>query len=301
MKLAVAASPEVAIPTLEYLLSSEHELALIISRPDSVSGRGRELTPTPVASWANQHDIALYCPMSANDFDKRLQEFDLVITIGYGLILPEFLLTQPKHGFINLHFSLLPLLRGAAPVQRAIINGFNQTGVTVFKLDRGMDTGPIYVTCPAEIAITDTAGSLLEKLAALGPAVISETLQKISTNYTPQPQDGSLATFAPKLSKSEGRIIWNRSATEIVHQILGFSPNPGATSLYRGEILRITSARALLDQLAVGEIRLVANSVLVGTKSGAVELIEVTPAGKRVMGALDWARGARFEQGETLE
>jgi methionyl-tRNA formyltransferase len=124
VKIAVAASPDVAIPTLEYLLTSEHDLALIISRPDSQVGRGRELTPTAVSNWATNHGIDLYCPNKAVDFDDRLKAIDLVITIGYGVLLPEFILEQPKHGFVNLHFSLLPKLRGAAPAQRAIINGF---------------------------------------------------------------------------------------------------------------------------------------------------------------------------------
>lgn len=306
MKLAVAASPEVAIPTLGYLLSSEHDLALIISRPASPSGRGRELTPTPVAIWASEHCIPIYTPESATDFDERLHEFDLVITIGYGLLLPEFLLNQPKYGFINLHFSLLPLLRGAAPVQRAIITGLEQTGVTVFKLDSGMDTGPIYVQQSMQIAKSDTAGSLLTKLAQLGPAAISETLIKIESGFQPEPQDSSLATLAPKLSKVEGKISWDLSAREIVQQILGFAPNPGATALFRGEILRITAAKSAKNELSnvelsVGQISLANHSVLVGTKIGAIEILEVTPAGKRSMSALAWARGARFLPGETLE
>ena len=161
MKIAVAASPEVAIPTLEFLRASEHDLALIISRPDSQVGRGRELTPTAVSNWAIADGIELYRPNRAADFDERLKTFDLVITIGYGLLLPEYLLSQPRHGFINLHFSLLPRLRGAAPAQRAIIEGLSETGVTVFKLDAGMDTGPIYYQTSHSIKPNTTAGELL--------------------------------------------------------------------------------------------------------------------------------------------
>ena len=301
MKIAVAASPEVAIPTLEYLLTSDHNLALIISRPDSQVGRGRELTATAVSNWANEHGIELYCPNKAADFDERLKNFDLVITIGYGLLLPEFILTQPKYGFINLHFSLLPKLRGAAPAQRAIIDGLTQTGVTVFKLDAGMDTGPIYVQAEHPIDPSTTASELLNALAQLGPSVIDQTLSAIANGIEPVPQDHSLSSLAPKLSKSEAQINWSDSAHQIVSKILGFAPNPGATAKFRGEVLRITRAQLSETALPIGQISTVNGSVVVGTATTAVELLEVTPAGKKPMTASAWANGARFSDSETLE
>ena len=301
MRIAVAASPEVAIPTLEYLLASEHDLSLIISRPDSPVGRGRELTPTAVSSWAIENGIELYRPNKAADFDERLRTFDLVITIGYGLLLPEFLLNQPKHGFINLHFSLLPKFRGAAPAQRAIIEGISETGVTVFQLDPGMDTGPIYYQTIHLIKPNTTGGELLADLAQLGPSAISQTLLAIDSGVAPVAQDNSLATSAAKLSKAEAQINWSDSATEIVNKIHGFAPNPGATSRFRGEVIRIMRARVSEQELAVGEISFTAGSVIVGTSTSAVELIEVTPAGKKTMAASAWANGARFTAGETIE
>ena len=301
MKIAVAASPEVAIPTLEYLLASEHDLSLIISRPNSAVGRGRELTPTAVSNWANANDIELYCPNKAADFDERLKSFDLVITIGYGLLLPEFILDQPKYGFINLHFSLLPKLRGAAPAQRAIIDGLTQTGVTVFKLDAGMDTGPIYVQARHQISPNTTAGELLTELAQLGPTVIGQTLNAIENATEPVAQDHSLSSMAPKLSKSEAQINWSDSAQQIVNRILGFAPNPGATAKFRGEVLRVTRAQLGETVLPVGQISVANGSVLVGTTTTAVELLEVTPAGKKSMTASAWANGARFSEGETIE
>ena len=301
MKIAVAASPEVAIPTLEYLFASEHDLSLIISRPDSQLGRGRELTPTAVSVWAISKNIELYRPDKAADFDERLKTFDLVITVGYGLLLPDFLLGQPKYGFINLHFSLLPKLRGAAPAQRAIINGETETGITVFQLDAGMDTGPIYLKIEHEIKPNTTAGELLKELSLLGPRAIGETLKAIENGVAPTPQDDSQATNAAKLSKVEAQINWTDDAKNIVNKILGFAPNPGATAKFRGEVLRITRARLSEHSLPVGEISLVSGSVLVGTTTSAVELLEVTPAGKKPMTALAWANGARFTTGEILE
>ena len=301
MKIAVAASPEVAIPTLEYLFASEHDLSLIISRPDSQLGRGRELTPTAVSVWAISKNIELYRPDKAADFDERLRTFDLVITVGYGLLLPDFLLGQPKYGFINLHFSLLPKLRGAAPAQRAIINGETETGITVFQLDAGMDTGPIYLKIEHEIKPNTTAGELLKELSLLGPRAIGETLKAIENGVAPTPQDNSQSTNAAKLSKVEAQINWTDDAKNIVNKILGFSPNPGATAKFRGEVLRITRARLSEHSLPVGEISLVSGSVLVGTTTSAVELLEVTPAGKKPMTALAWANGARFTTGEILE
>ena len=301
MKIAVAASPEVAIPALEYLLASEHGLALIISRPDSQVGRGRELSPTPVSTWAVTNGMELYCPNQASDFDDRLKSFDLVITVGYGVLLPQIILEQPKYGFINLHFSLLPKLRGAAPAQRAIIDGLTETGITVFKLDAGMDTGPIYQQTKFSIKPNSTAGELLSELALLGPTAIAQTLIAIETGIEPSPQEHALATSAAKLSKAEAQIIWSNSAKNIVNKILGFAPNPGATTQFRGEVLRITKAKVAERNQEIGEISLEGGSVFVGTATSAIELLEVTPAGKKSMSAAAWANGARFAVGETFE
>jgi methionyl-tRNA formyltransferase len=301
VKIAVAASPQVAIPTLEYLLGSQHDLALVISRPDSQVGRGREITTTEVSNWAVANKIELYRPAKPVDFDDRLKDFDLVITIGYGLLLPEFILSQPKYGFINLHFSLLPKLRGAAPVQRAIIDGLSETGITVFQLDAGMDTGPIYLQSKWSIKPNTTAGDLLNELSLLGPSAIGETLEAIESGVSPIPQDHLQATSAAKLSKIEAQIEWSHEATKIVNKILGFAPNPGATAKFRGEVLRITRARLSEHTMPVGEISLFSGSVFVGTATNAVELLDVTPAGKKPMRASAWANGARFTTGETIE
>ncbi len=301
MKVAVAASPEVAIPTLDWLLGSTHSLDLVITRPDSALGRGRELTPTPVAKWADRHQIEVYKPATTKDFDDRLISYDLVITIGYGLILPQHLLNQPKHGFINLHFSLLPQLRGAAPAQRAIINGLSATGITVFKLDAGMDTGPIYIQREYQIPQNLTAGDLLENLAQLGPEAISATLDLIARDAQPIPQSNVGASLAAKLNKEEARINWRDSAEVNVNKIHGFAPNPSATSNFRGQSIKFSRARLSTQSLPVGEIQFTNGQLLVGTGSSAIELLEVTPAGKKSMSASAWANGARLNPGERFE
>lgn len=301
MKIAVAASPEAAIPTLDWLSESESQFDLVISRPDSLIGRGRELKPTPVSEWAIKNSYELYRPAKALDFDERLKDYDLVITIGYGLILPQYLLDQPRQGFINLHFSLLPELRGAAPAQRAIINGLTETGVTVFKLDSGMDTGPIYLQQRYSIQNGQTAGELLMALAALGPFAISDTLTLIKEGFTPIPQVSGNFSIAQKLSKEEAIIDWNENAERNIAKILGFSPNPGAITNFRSENLRILRAGATSKVLAAGEISLENGRVYIGTSTSAIEILEVTPAGKRRMSAAAWANGARFVPGERVE
>jgi methionyl-tRNA formyltransferase len=301
VKIAVAASPDVAIPTLEYLLACEHELVLIISRPDSQVGRGRELSPTAVSSWAKSHGVELYCPNRAADFDDRLKQIDLVITIGYGVLLPEYILDQPKYGFINLHFSLLPKLRGAAPAQRAIIDGLSETGITVFQLDAGMDTGPIYTQTRYSIKANMTAGELLSELAVLGPAAIEKTLISIQNGIKPSPQNHDHATSAPKLTKAEAQITWSTNADQIINRILGFAPNPGATARFRGEILRINRAIKSELRLPVAQLSFLSGKVLVGSATEAIELLEVTPAGRKAMSASAWANGARFAEVEILE
>jgi methionyl-tRNA formyltransferase len=216
-------------------------------------------------------------------------------------LLPEYILVQPKHGFINLHFSLLPKLRGAAPAQRAIIEGLSETGITVFQLDAGMDTGPIYLQRKYSINRNTTAGDLLNELAQLGPSAIGETLHAIENGIEPVAQDHTLATSAAKLTKSEAQIDWSENAEKIVKKILGFAPNPGATAKFRGEALRISMAHVSEQSLPVGAISLLGGSVLVGTSTSAVELLEVTPAGKKPMSAAAWANGARFAAGEVIE
>lgn len=300
MRIAVAATPEVAIPTLDALLASKHELISVITRADAPAGRGRELQASPVAQWAKAQNLLTHKPESASSIGELVKDVDLVITIGYGFIIPETILQVPHNGFINLHFSILPRWRGAAPVQRAIESGDSVTGVTVFELDKGMDTGPIYVTEQIPLSPGVNSGELFITLAELGVNSVLQTLDLISAGHAPKVQSEVGATRAEKLSKEQGHIDWNLDAIAIQRKINAFNPNPGAWSQFRGQNLKINRIRMTDQSLARGAIAATNKSVFVGTSTFAVELIEVTPAGKSTLTASAWANGARITSSDML-
>jgi methionyl-tRNA formyltransferase len=301
VRIGVAATPDVAIPTLNWLSNSEHEIALVISQPDRPAGRGRELTPSPVTIWAQDRGIELLRPHSPQELVGAIDNLDVVLTIGYGVLLPEAILSLPRYGFINLHFSLLPAYRGAAPVQRAIENGESVTGVTIFSLDKGMDTGPIYTT--AELAIQEEWRSLelLQALAELGPRSVNETLLAIEAGVRPIPQNG-LATLAHKISKDDARIDWRLSSEKLSRKIRAFYPAPCAWSTWEENNFKITRAHVYSANIPPGEICSIDGDVIVGCGDGtALCLNSVIPAGKKEMKASEWARGARLSQGAHFD
>ena len=301
MRIAVAATPAVAIPTLDALLISEHELLSIITKPDAPAGRGRALQSSPVSIWGDAHTVPVLKPTSKEELGKLVEGLDLVITIGYGMLIPLEILQIPRHGFINLHFSLLPRWRGAAPVQRAIEAGDSLTGVTVFQLDAGMDTGPIYQSKQTALSSTTTSEELFDLLATLGVDPVLETLDQISKGVKPSVQSSVGITRANKLSKEEGQIDWNSDAEKILRKIRAFDPNPGAWSQFRGQMLKINKARLSRESAPYGEIRVKEKSIFVGTKTAALEILEVTPAGKSQMAAFSWANGARLNADDLLQ
>ena len=301
MRIAVAATPEVAIPTLDALLTSEHELLCVITRPDAPAGRGRALHSTPVANWAETNNVKLFKPENSQALGELVEDLDLVVTIGYGLLLPEEILEKPKHGFINLHFSLLPRWRGAAPVQRAIEAGDSVTGVTVFQLDAGMDTGPIYLSSQIPLSTSTTANQLFQSLANLGVEPVLTTLDLIERGERPTPQEDAGATRAYKLSKEEGLIDWNSDAEVINRKINAFSPDPGAWSNFRGQIIKINKVRVSSESADAGVLKAVEKSIYIGTATSALELLEVTPSGKAQMSATSWANGARLNATDVLQ
>ena len=301
MRIAVAATPEVAIPTLDALLASKHDLLCVITRPDAPAGRGRALQSTPVANWAETNKVQLFKPETSQSLGELIKDLDLVVTIGYGLLLPTEILETPKHGFINLHFSLLPRWRGAAPVQRAIEAGDNVTGVTVFQLDAGMDTGPIYVSEQIPLSVSTTADQLFQSLANLGVGQVLKTLDLIERGDTPSPQEDVGATRAYKLSKEEGLIDWNSDAEVINRKINAFSPDPGAWSNFRGQVIKINRVRVSNESAEAGVLKAVAKSIFIGTATSALELLEVTPSGKAQMSATSWANGARLNATDMLQ
>lgn len=303
MRIGVAATPSVAIPTLDWLSASEHDLSLVITRPDKPAGRGRALKESIVGQWASAHHIQCVKPVSSEDLYESLALIDLVVTIGYGVILPIEILGVPRYGFINLHFSLLPAWRGAAPVQRAILNGDERLGVTVFSLDSGMDTGPVYVQREVPVEPYENAGEVLEAMAALGPETISETLAIIEAGVLPIPQSDTGVSYAPKISKEDARISWNENALDVDRQIRAFTPDPGAWTTFRNATIRVDRARPFLTdhEREPGSVEVQNGSVVVSCSDGSTVIIEeVTPAGKKTMSAKSWANGARIAEGERF-
>lgn len=301
MRLGVAATPDVAIPTLDWLLGTNHEISLVITQPDKPSGRGRVLKETIVSEWAVSHNIKVIKPASPLDLIAHLEDLDCVITIGYGVLLPQVVLDIPKHGFLNLHFSLLPAYRGAAPAQRALLNGETVTGVTVFQLEKGMDTGPIYSQLPINIDPSWRSVELLSGLAHQGPSAVATAISMIETGLSPTAQSGT-PTLAPKITKEEARLDFSKSAENIVNAVRAFTYEPGAWCLWNNESFKITSASVANHQgLAIGQVVVSEKRVFVGCGSAsATELLNVVPAGKKEMPAIDWARGARLLGGETF-
>ena len=299
MRLGVAATPEVALPTLSWLQTSGHTLVRVISQPDKPSGRGQEIHSSPVSQWAKANSIELVNPATVPEINKALSDLDLLITIGYGRILPAQTLAIPKHGCINLHFSLLPKFRGAAPVQRAIESGESESGVTVFALDPGMDTGPIYTSITVPIEPTMRSYELLEKLSVIGVTAIQNALIAIESGIAPVAQTGQ-ASIAAKITREEAALDWNASSRALHNKIRAFYPQPQAWTNFRGQPLKISSAKiAVTDiKLEPGELKVVGNDCLIGTGDACLVLEKLTPAGKKEMSALDWSRGARFESSE---
>ena len=294
MRIGVAATPDVAIPTLNWLLQSDHEIALIITQPDRPSGRGQILQQTTVAEWAHNHQIPVVKPESSQELVGNVEDLDLVLTIGYGVLLPESILLLPKKGFLNLHFSLLPAYRGAAPAQRALHNGEVVTGVTVFQLDKGMDTGPIFAQESIAIDPSWRSFELLNELANLGPNVVKRSFEMIESGKSSSVQVGN-STNAPKISKAEAKIDFTRDSTLIANAIRAFTYEPGAWTLWKGESFKICATGVSNTSSGTpGQILVIDKSVFVSTGSGAIELLRVIPAGKKEMDAIDWARGARL-------
>lgn len=301
MHIAVAATPAVALPTLDWLTTSEHQLTLVITQPDRPSGRGQKVKESHVSSWAAAHSLPCIKPRKSDELAAPLHNIDLVITIGYGVILPVRILSIPRFGFINLHFSLLPAWRGAAPVQRAILNGDPRVGLTVFALDAGMDTGPIYIQREIANVPDENAGARLQRMAAIAPELIRDSIELIGRGAPPVKQVEKGVSYAPKVTKEDARIHWNGESIEIARHIRAFTPEPGAWTTWRDVPLRITKAHPYRDQsrLEKGQIAVEKGDVIVGSGHGGAILVEeVTPAGKRSMSAKSWINGARPLPGE---
>jgi methionyl-tRNA formyltransferase len=309
VKLVVAGTPRVALPTLEALIASDrHEVVAVVTRPDAPAGRGRRLTASPVKERALAAGLEVLTPRrpSEPEFLDRLAEIDpdCCPVVAYGALVPPAALEIPLIGWINLHFSILPAWRGAAPVQHAVIAGDDMTGATTFLLEAGLDTGPVFGVMTAQIGPRDTSGDLLERLSVDGANLMTATLDGIedgTISPVPQPDDG--VSLAPKITPVDARVDWTRSAIVIDRLIRGCTPAPGAWTQLRGKRVGLGPVQALADDLglAPGEIQGTVDGVVVGTGTGPVRLGEVRPEGKPAMAMADWARGLRLAPGERFE
>jgi methionyl-tRNA formyltransferase len=281
-------------------------VAAVLTRPDARSGRGRTASRSPVAERADAAGIPVLQPRSPREpeFLAELAELavDCAPVVAYGALVPPAALDLPRHGWVNLHFSLLPAWRGAAPVQHAIMAGDEITGASTFLLEAGLDTGPVFGTVTDAIGPRDTAGDLLGRLAVSGAALLVATLDGIAAGTLvaqPQPADG--ISLAPRIDPADARVDWALPAHVVDRRIRGVTPAPGAWTTWRGDRLRLGPVAPLADvELAPGEVSVSSDGVLVGTGRGAVRLGNVQPAGKRMVPAADWARGARPVAGEKV-
>ncbi|MGY5126030.1 methionyl-tRNA formyltransferase [Streptomyces nigrescens] len=310
MRLVFAGTPEVAVPALDALIASDrHEVVAVVTRPDAPAGRGRKLVASPVAERAEEAGIEVLKPAKPRDEDflARLREIapDCCPVVAYGALLPKAALDIPAKGWVNLHFSLLPAWRGAAPVQHAVLAGDEVTGASTFQIETGLDSGPVYGVLTEEVRPTDTSGDLLTRLAFAGSGLLVATMDGIedgTLQAVPQPAEG--VTLAPKIEVEDAKVDWAAPALRVDRVIRGCAPAPGAWTVFRDERLKLMSAVSAADHaeldLAPGALAVTKKAVYVGTGSHPVELIWVQPQGKKPMKAADWARGVRIEGGERL-
>jgi len=314
MNLVFCGTPEFAVPSLQRLVSM-HAVGLVVTQPDQPRGRGMKFTESPVKMEAKRLGIAVEQPASIknNDgFRKLLQEYppDAIIVVGYGRIIPQWMIDLPRLGNLNLHASLLPKYRGAAPIQWAIANGESVTGVTTMRIDEGLDTGDILMQREVPIGGEDTAETLGPKLASIGAELMVETLRGLDTGQVrPTPQDHAQATLAPILKKEDGRMDFSRSATDLFNRLRGFQPWPGAFTMFKGKTLQVHRAQPWQHAVTLtpGEIAVEGTRLLVGCGKGkdkdkhtALELIEIQLEGKRRMTAQEFINGYRPKSGDHL-
>jgi methionyl-tRNA formyltransferase len=316
MRLVFAGTPQAAVPALDALLRSQHEVAAVVTRPDAPAGRGLHLTPSPVAEHASAAGLEVLKPARPREpgFIDRLRAIgpDCCPVTAYGALIPQAVLDIPAHGWVNLHFSLLPAWRGAAPVQHAILHGDDITGATTFRLVAELDAGPVFGVVTEPIGPRDTAGDLLARLAESGAELLVATLDGIESGQLvarPQPSEG--VSHAPKIMADDARVRWDRPAMAVDRQIRACTPVPGAWTVLgqaRLKLWPLADAAPPLADLpggaddrppAPGELRMLRSAVLVGTATGPVALGDVQPHGKRRMSAAAWARGLHLDQGQA--
>ena len=308
MRVVFFGTPEFAVPSLEALLGEGFDVLAVVTQPDRPRGRSRsQLEPPPVKLSAQAEDIPVLQPERPTEpaFVARLRELapDVGVVVAYGHILKPELLAIPKHGMVNLHPSLLPELRGAAPIEWAIINGLTKTGVTIIQLDAGMDSGPILHQIPEDLPADITAGELATHLAEVGAEALVEALALLEQRaIRPRPQDSSRATYAPKLTRETARLDWSAPAERVARLVRGLDPKPGAWTELDGAAVKLFGALAVeeKDSGTPGEVLRANGGLVVATGQGAVAVTEVQPEGKTRMPAAEWVRGRGVQAGSRF-
>jgi len=307
MDLVFCGTPQFAVPTLERLVESGMHVRLVLTQPDRPKGRGLELVAPPVKETAERIGIPVYQPEKIKTNEElrgNLESLrpDAIIVVGYGRIIPSWMLELPKYGNLNLHASLLPKYRGAAPIQWAIASGERVTGVTTMRIDEGLDTGDILLQKEMAVAAEDTSVTLAPRLAARGAELMIATLRGLeSGNLRPREQDDSQATLAPVLKKEDGQIDFSRSAQEVYNRFRGFQPWPGAFTRFRSKGLSITAMRPASEEVPPRQLLVNGGQLFAGCgDSRAIELLEVQPEGKKRISAKDFVHGYRPVTGENM-
>jgi methionyl-tRNA formyltransferase len=307
VSILFAGTPQNAAVTLRELLVAGTPISLVLTRPDAPVGRKAVITPSPVAIVANEFSIPVIKSNVVGEAEIkeiRSNQIEFAIVVALGVLLKQDALDALPKGWFNLHFSLLPRWRGAAPVQHALMAGDRETGLTIFKIDSGLDTGPIASSLATEVQPEETAGELLLRLTNLGVSLLLETIPRIEAGLVDlEPQATTGATLAPKLAKVDGKIDLNRGSKEVSNQVRGVTPEPGAWIQFGDQPLKLISVRESQSQLEVGQLSTKDGRIYVGCKSGALELLEVQPSGKNRMASADWYRGLQgkeFKLGENV-
>jgi len=310
MNLIFCGTPQFAVPTLEKLVEEKFPIELVITNPDEPRGRGHKVQPSPVKEVALKHDLAIYQPTKLKTDETRnyISQYrpDAIVIVAYGHIVPPWMIDLPPYGCVNLHASILPKYRGAAPIAWALIRGEKETGVTTMKIDPGMDTGEMLLERREPIRDDDTTETLSARLSVIGADLMIETLRKLERGEVkPRPQDSQFATMAPRLKKEDGLMDWTRPADELARRVRGLMPWPGAYTSFRGKLLHIWRAEAVPatggSALAPGTILTEGGRLAVACGEGTLlVLLEVQLEGRKRLSARDFANGARVESGQTL-
>jgi methionyl-tRNA formyltransferase len=305
LKVVIASSSYASKPLISLLSSSrEHELIGLVTNPDKATGRGMNIVPNELASWGMSNGINVLKPEGRDNLKDLIKTLnpEIVITIAYGQIIPEDFLNLPKYGWINVHFSSLPRWRGAAPVQWAILSADKETGVTIFQLDKGMDTGPVYLSESVSIERDETTEILLTRLSNIGADLAIQSLSKIQTGIEPVAQSNSGVTLAPKITKNDGKINWHENTDEIFNRYRALAGNPGIWTLLGELRLKIDSLEisSRVEKISPAEVLISDEHLLVGANNGVIEIKTLTPAGRSQMSAAEFIRGLTNKSGLQL-